>query len=148
VERVIGIDNALAMLEVARENLRAHGASNVELVLGEATLLPLEEGMVPYEKALRKRRVWVEPLFEEAKEWHGMRRFRLRTLRRVNAEAVLIATGQDIKRLLTFSGRGPRKLAQAQALQPPTPTPSPNSRLLQGSHRRRSTPLLARFSTG
>jgi ubiquinone/menaquinone biosynthesis C-methylase UbiE len=46
VERVIGIDNALAMLEVARENLRALGASNVELVLGEATLLPLEEGVV------------------------------------------------------------------------------------------------------
>jgi len=46
VERVIGIDNASAMLEVARENLRALGASNVELVLGEATLLPLEEGVV------------------------------------------------------------------------------------------------------
>jgi hypothetical protein len=71
VERFIGIDNALAMLEVARENLRAHGASNVELVLGEATLLPLEEGMVPYEKALRKRRVWVKPPFGEAKEWPG-----------------------------------------------------------------------------
>ena len=46
VERVIGIDNALAMLEVAREILRALGASNVELVLGEATLLPLDEGVV------------------------------------------------------------------------------------------------------
>jgi hypothetical protein len=29
----------------------------------------------PYEKALRKRKVWVEPMFGEAKEWHGMRRF-------------------------------------------------------------------------
>jgi transposase len=105
-------------------------------------------GTRPYEKALRKRKVWVEPMFGEAKEWHGMRRFRLRTLRGVNAEALLIATGQNIKRLLTFSGRGPRKLAQAQALRPPAPTPSANSRLLQGSHRRRSTPLLARFSTG
>ena len=102
----------------------------------------------PYEKALRKRKVWVEPMFGEAKEWHGMRRFRLRTLRRVNAEALLIAAGQNIKRLLTFWGREPRKLAQAQALRPPAPTPSANSRLLQGSHRRRSTPLLARFSTG
>ena len=46
VERVIGIDNSSAMLEVARENLWALGASNVELVLGEATLLPLEEGLV------------------------------------------------------------------------------------------------------
>src|SRR5918997_436135 len=34
----------------------------------------------PYRKALRKRQVWVEPLFAEAKDWHGLRRFRLRTL--------------------------------------------------------------------
>jgi ArsR family transcriptional regulator len=34
--RVIGIDNALAMLEVARENLRALGVSNVDLVVGDA----------------------------------------------------------------------------------------------------------------
>jgi len=31
-----------------------------------------------YQKAMRKRKVWVEPLFAEAKDWHGMRRFRLR----------------------------------------------------------------------
>jgi ubiquinone/menaquinone biosynthesis C-methylase UbiE len=46
VERVIGIDNAPAMLEVARENLRALGASNVDLVVGEASRLPLEDGAV------------------------------------------------------------------------------------------------------
>ena len=105
-------------------------------------------GTTPYEKALRKRRVWVEPMFGEAKEWHGMRRFRLRTLWRVNAEAMVTAAGQNIKRLLTFSGRRPRKLAQVEALRPPVPTSRANSRLLRGSHRRRSTPLLARFSTG
>ena len=105
-------------------------------------------GTRPYEKALRKRRVWVEPMFGEAKEWHGMRRFRLRTLWRVNAEAMVIAAGQNIKRLLTFSGRGPRKLAQFEALRPPAPTSWANGRLLRGGHRRRSTPLLARFSTG
>ncbi len=33
-----------------------------------------------YKKALRKRQVWVEPLFAEAKDWHGMRCFRLRRL--------------------------------------------------------------------
>ena len=76
----------------------------------------------PYKKALRKRKVWVEPMFAEAKEWHGMRRFRLRTLWRVNVEALVIAAGQNIKRLLTFSGRGPRRLAQAAALRPPAPT--------------------------
>jgi ubiquinone/menaquinone biosynthesis C-methylase UbiE len=46
VERVVGIDNAPAMLEVARENLRALGASNVDLVVGEASLLPLAQGAV------------------------------------------------------------------------------------------------------
>ena len=94
-------------------------------------------GSAPYEKALRKRRVWVEPMFGEAKEWHGMRRFRLRRLWRVNAEAMVIATGHNIKRLLTFWGRGPRKLAQVEALRPPAPTSSANSRPLRGSHRRR-----------
>jgi hypothetical protein len=29
-----------------------------------------------YAKAIRKRQVWVEPLFAEAKEWHGVRRLR------------------------------------------------------------------------
>jgi hypothetical protein len=64
----------------------------------------------PYRKALRKRQVWVEPLFAEAKDWHGERRFRLRTLEKVNAEALLIAAGQNIKRLLTLGERGPRRL--------------------------------------
>ena len=30
-----------------------------------------------YKKAMRKRKVWIEPLFGEAKQWHGMRQFRL-----------------------------------------------------------------------
>ena len=51
-------------------------------------------GTFAYEKALRKRRVWVEPLFGEAKDWHGLRRFRLRRLEKVNIEALLIASGQ------------------------------------------------------
>ncbi len=37
-----------------------------------------------YQKAMRKRKVWLEPLFAEAKDWHGLRRFRLRLLWRVN----------------------------------------------------------------
>ena len=59
-----------------------------------------------YAKAMRKRKVWVEPLFAEAKEWHGLRRFRLRVWTR-STEAVLIAAGQNLKRLLvaTRSGR-------------------------------------------
>jgi transposase len=78
-------------------------------------------GTFAYEKALRKRRVWVEPLFGEAKEWHGLRRFRLRRLEKVNIEALLIASGQNIKRLVAARERGPRKLAQAAALHPPDP---------------------------
>ena len=72
----------------------------------------------PYQKAIRKRKVWIEPLFAEGKLWHRMRRFRTRKLEKVNTEALMIATGQNIKRLLSFGGGTPRKLAQA-ALRPP-----------------------------
>ncbi|MFL5654538.1 MAG: IS1182 family transposase [Ktedonobacteraceae bacterium] len=61
-----------------------------------------------YQKALRKRQVWVEPLFAEAKDWHGLRRFRLRLLWRVNCEALRIAAGQNLKRLLKKRGWGRR----------------------------------------
>ena len=59
-----------------------------------------------YKKALRKRQVWVEPLFAEGKDWHGMRRFRLRRLWRVNCEALILAAGQNLKRLLKKRGWG------------------------------------------
>jgi hypothetical protein len=61
-----------------------------------------------YQKAINKRKVWVEPLFAEAKDWHGMRRFRLRLLWRVNIEALRIAAGQNLKRLLKKRGWGRR----------------------------------------
>ena len=69
-----------------------------------------------YQKALRKRQVWVEPLFAEAKAWHGLRRFRLRRLWRVNSEALLTAAGQNLKRLLTKRGWGRRPLPSGAAL--------------------------------
>jgi hypothetical protein len=100
----------------------------------------------PYQKALRKRKVWIEPLFAEGKLWHGMRRFRTRTLDKVNAEALMTATGQNIKRLLAFGHRGPRKSAPAVALRPP-------DRLLPDlAHRafrdhRRKRRIVLRFST-
>jgi len=62
----------------------------------------------PFKKARRKRSVWVEPLFAEAKDWHGLRRFRLRRLWRVNIEALRIAAGQNLKRLLSQRGWGRR----------------------------------------
>jgi hypothetical protein len=76
-----------------------------------------------YRKAIRKRAVWVEPLFAEAKDWHGSRRFRLRRLEKVNVEALLIAAGQNVKRLLVFGERGPRREAQVAALRPPASNP-------------------------
>jgi transposase len=88
-----------------------------------------------YKKALRKRAVWVEPLFGEAKEWHGMARFRLRRLEKVNIEALLIAGGQNIKRLLAARGRGPRSLAQAAALHLPQPIHFSRFGTSSGDHR-------------
>ena len=77
----------------------------------------------PYRKALRKRQVWVEPLFAEAKDWHGSRRFRLRGSEKVNAEALLIAAGQNVKRLLAYGHRGPKRTVQVAALRRPAPNP-------------------------
>jgi ubiquinone/menaquinone biosynthesis C-methylase UbiE len=42
VGRVVAVDNSRAMLDVARENLDALGLSNVELLVGDVTALPLE----------------------------------------------------------------------------------------------------------
>ena len=77
----------------------------------------------PYRKALRKRQVWVEPLFGEAKDWHGARRFRLRRLEKVNVEALLIGAGQNIKRLLIHGHRGPMRPTQGAALRQPALSP-------------------------
>ena len=68
-----------------------------------------------YAKAMRKRKVWVEPLFAEAKEWHGLRRFRLRGLEKFNGEALLIAAGQNLKRLLSWHGWGRRPFPSGAA---------------------------------
>jgi hypothetical protein len=57
---------------------------------------------------MRKRAVWVEPLFGEAKQWHGLRQFRLRGLANVNMQALLVAAGQNLKRWLAARGWGRR----------------------------------------
>ena len=64
--------------------------------------------MEAYKKAIRKRQVWVEPLFAEAKEWHGLRRLRLRGLLNANIQGLLIAAGQNLKRFLAATGWGRR----------------------------------------
>ena len=79
-----------------------------------------------YAKAMRKRQVWVEPLFAEAKDWHGLRRFRLRGLANVNMEGLLVAAGQNLKRLLSRSGWGRHPWPNGAAgPAPPAPSPMP-----------------------
>ena len=80
----------------------------------------------PYAKAMRKRQVWVEPLFAEAKDWHGLRRFRLRGLEKVNGEALLIAAGQNLKRLLS---RPAGDAVRSRAEPPGSSSRAPSSRL-------------------
>jgi transposase len=69
-----------------------------------------------YQKAMRKRAVWVEPLFGEAKQWHGLRQFRLRGLDNVNMEGLLVAAGQNLKRGLAATGWGRRHGPQGSLL--------------------------------
>lgn len=96
---------------------RSFHAAYVERVRGY-------RGTAAYEQALRKRSVWVEPLFAEAKQWHGLRRFRLRGLVNVNIEALLVATGQNLKRWLQATGWGRRGLpGMAAALPAVSPAP-------------------------
>jgi hypothetical protein len=85
--------------------------------------------------------VWVEPLFAEAKEWHGFGRFRLRGLEKVNAEALMLASGQNVKRLVGFGLRRPKTMAFRTALRPPE---KPSARPI----RRHRTIPTRRFSTG
>ena len=71
-----------------------------------------------YQKAMRKRQVWIEPKFAESKLWHQGRRFRLRRILKVNIEGLIRATGQNIKQLIqakTEKNR-PKPPANAAAL--------------------------------
>ena len=80
-----------------------------------------------FKKAMRKRAVWIEPLFGEAKQWHGLRQFRLRGLMKVNTESLLTAAGQNLKRWLVATGWG-RRHAPCGALALPTWTQRTASR--------------------
>src|SRR5438067_1071773 len=65
-----------------------------------------------YQKAMNQRKVWIEPLKASAKDWHGMRRFRLRRLWRVNGEASVPATGQNLTRLRAETRVGTASLSR------------------------------------
>ena len=79
-----------------------------------------DHGTPAYAKAMRKRAVWVEPLFGEAKQWHSLRQFRLRGLENVNLEALLVAAGQNLKRWLVARGWGRRHGPLGSLLDRPT----------------------------
>ncbi len=76
-----------------------------------------------YQKAIRKRSVWVEPLFGEAKQFHQLRRFRLRSLIKVNIEGAMVATGQNIKRLVKQDSSKPFSFYKWLCLLVHFPTP-------------------------
>ena len=84
-----------------RQVYRSFHAADLERVRGY-------HATAAYQKAMRKRAVWIEPLFGEAKDWHGLRRFRLRGLWRVNCEGLMVAAGQNLKRWLARTGWGRR----------------------------------------
>ena len=86
-----------------------------------------------YKKAMGKRKVWVEPLFGEAKDWHGLRRSRLRRLWKVNVEALLIAAGQHLKRLLRKRGGGRRPWPNGAPEAPPARRPAQSQPRLRPS---------------
>jgi transposase len=78
-----------------------------------------------FEKAMWKRSVWLEGLFAEAKQWHGLHKFRLRRLANVNIQGVMIAAGQNLKRWLQSTRWGRRAFPGAGAAQlAPTPAPA------------------------
>src|SRR2546425_10163704 len=62
-----------------------------------------------YQKAMNKRKAWVEPLKASAKDWHGMRRFRLRRLWRVNGGALVTASGPNVNEFLRTGGLARRR---------------------------------------
>ena len=72
---------------------------------------------------MRKRAVWVEPLFGEAKPWHGLRQFRWRGLANVNMEGLLVAAGQNLKRWLAATGWGRRHGPQGSLIALPQALP-------------------------
>jgi transposase len=70
-----------------------------------------------FEKAMWKRSIWLEGLFAEAKQWHGLQKFRVRGLTNVNIQGLLIAAGQNLKRWFQATGWG-RKSFPGAAIAP------------------------------
>jgi hypothetical protein len=70
-------------------------------------------------KAIRKRQVRAEPLFAEAKGWHGLLRLQPPGLLNANIQGLLIAARKNLKRFLPASGQGRRPAPCGSLLAPP-----------------------------
>jgi transposase len=71
-------------------------------------------GTRAFEKAMWKRSIWLEGLFAEAKQWHGLQKFRVRGLTNVNIQGLLIAAGQNLKRWFQATSWGRRSFPGAE----------------------------------
>lgn len=78
-----------------------------------------------------KRKVWIEPLFSEAKDWHGVCLFHEQGPDNVNIEGLLVAAVQNLKRFLSTTGWG-RHHAPSRSLmaRPMPPLRGAQSRLV------------------
>jgi IS5 family transposase len=66
----------------------------------------------------RKLRHRIEHLFGEAKQSHGLGRARFRGLAKMNEQAILTATVQNLKRLVKFLGQPDKRVANQGAVRP------------------------------
>ena len=97
----------LSIFETPLEEARRLGAT---MLFGVPTMYHrlADDAQERPEIAEAFRALRLEPLFAEAKEWHGLRRLRLRGLLNANIQGLLIASGQNLKRLLAATGWGRR----------------------------------------
>ena len=90
-----------AMHVRSRQNVqiaKAGGISFVHFFKQELDRARAYQQTQAYQKAIRKRSVWVEPLFGEAKQFHRLRRFRLRGLEKVNIEGLMVASRTKLQK--------------------------------------------------
>jgi hypothetical protein len=98
--------------------------------VGTVRITGPDYGLPPHDEAAVRRglREGGGVRFDEAKAWHGLGRFRLRGLAKVNVEARLMATGQNLKCLLSEPGWGRRPWPSGEAgLVLPSGLPAPGA---------------------
>jgi hypothetical protein len=84
--------------EVLKRKIESHIAVDTRGRSRSHSLVRMRERGFGYQQSQRCRKK-IEELFGEAKEWHGLRRFRRRGLERVREETWLIGWVLNLKRL-------------------------------------------------